>query len=150
MTISETFVSSPDGTADDVPGAPAPPVRSARDAAQRLKHIASAEQEHFYVLGLDSKHRVIITHCAAIGTADRVVVALRDVFRELVRHNCIDFIVGHNHPSGDSHPSPGDLQLTLDLQLAGKFLGIPHLDHLILARDCFYSIREEALYPLDI
>ena len=124
-----------------------PRIRSARDAAHLLKHIARAEQEHFYVLGLDSIHRVVITQCVAIGTADRVHVTGRDVFRELIRHNCSVFFVAHNHPSGNPTASRGDLELTLGLQLAGELLGIELLDHLILAGDCFYSIREEVFLP---
>ncbi len=142
---------TPDTPADTVAEQTAstrPRIRSAHDAAHLLRHIAAAEQEHFYVLGLDTKHRVVVTHCAGIGTADYVTVTLRDVFRELIRHNCLAFIAAHNHPSLDPTPSPGDLQLTLDMQLAGKLLGVRHLDHLILAGDSFYSIREEARLPL--
>lgn len=131
----------------DVPASSKPTIKCARDAARLLKHIATAEQEHFYVLGLDAKYRVVVTHCAAIGTVDRVNVAPRDVFRELIRHNCTVFMVAHNHPSGDPQPSSGDLQLTLELQVAGELLGIKLLDHLIIARDCFYSTREEVFIP---
>lgn len=131
----------------DVLASSKPFIHCARDAARLLNHIAAAEQEHFYVLGLDCKHQVTVTHCAAIGTVDRVSVAPRDVFRELIRHNCAVFMVAHNHPSGDPHPSSGDLQLTLELQLAGELLGIQLLDHLIIARDCFYSTREEVFIP---
>lgn len=148
MSTAEPSAATLGETATTASSPPRPPIRLARDAAELVRHIAVAVQEHFYVLGLDAKHRVVTNHCVAIGTADRVTVATRDIFRELIRHNCLTFIALHNHPSGDPHPSSGDLQLTLELQLVGTLLGVPLLDHLILADGCFYSTREEALYPL--
>lgn len=136
--------------ADTAAGPHRPQVNRARDAADLLKHIAKEEQEHFYVLGLDNKHRVLTQRCVAMGTVNAVTVAARDIFRELIRHNCVAFIAAHNHPSGDPHPSGSDLQLTLELQLAGALLDICLLDHVIIAADCFYSTREEALYPFAV
>lgn len=143
MTISDASTSP----ADSATGPHPPEVKRARDAADLLRHIAEEEQEHFYVLGFDTQRRVLTKRCVAMGTVNTVQVAARDIFRELIRHNCVDFIAAHNHPSGDPHPSGSDLQLTLELQLAGVLLAIPLLDHLIIARGCFYSTREEALYP---
>lgn len=133
---------------EDAARAELPTIRSPRDAAQLVAHISALDHEQFHVLGLDATYRVLTNHCVGIGSLDRVSVSTLDVFRELVRLNCRTFIAFHNHPSGDPHPSSGDLDLTLRLQLAGVLLGLPLLDHIILARGCFYSTREEALYPL--
>lgn len=118
-------------------------IRSAADVAKLLAHIATAEQEHGYVLGLDSQHRVVIKHLAALGTVDHVHVSPRDVFRELIRANCVAMIVAHNHPSGSTTPSDTDDALTRQLTDGAKLLGIDLLDHVIVASGGHYSYAEE-------
>src|SRR5579872_2318432 len=105
---------------------PAHPMRiwNAADVVRLLSYLKSVEQEHMVVLGLNARHRVLTKHCIAIGTVDKVNVALRDVFRELVRHNCACLIAVHNHPSGESDPSPQDEALTQRFRQAGELLGI--------------------------
>jgi hypothetical protein len=65
--------------ADTAAGPHRPQVNRTRDAADLLKHIAKEEQEHFYVLGLDNKHRVLTQRCVAMGTVNAVTVAAREV-----------------------------------------------------------------------
>jgi DNA repair protein RadC len=78
----------------------------------------------------------------ARGTLTGVEVHPREVFRPLVRQAAAAAIVAHNHPSGDSRPSPDDIALTRRLQLAGELLGIPILDHIVMGRDDFTSVVE--------
>ena len=118
------------------------PIVSVRDVVLRLAHLTTAEQEHFYVLGLDAKHRVTVTHLAALGTVDRGEVHPRDVFRELIRGNCVSMIICHNHPSGDPSPSAEDDALTQRLNQAAQLLGIDLLDHVIIGRETVYSYEE--------
>jgi len=54
-------------------------------------------------------------------------------------------IVAHNHPSGDTTPSPEDKETTRRLVKAGELLGVPVLDHVIIAGDSFFSFREHGL-----
>lgn len=128
--------------ARDTPRHLRPQVRCAADVVALLPHLKEAEQEHYYVLGLDSRHRVLVTHCAAIGTVDRVQVTLRDVFREAVRHNCAAIVCTHNHPSGDPAPSRADHELTHHLLQAARLLGISLLDHVVIGRPGVYSYAE--------
>ena len=128
--------------ARDVPIVARHQIRCAADVVALLPHLKEAEQEHYYVLGLDSRHRVLITHCAAIGTVDRVQVTLRDVFREAVRNNCAAIVCTHNHPSGDPTPSETDHELTRHLLQAAQLMGIPLLDHIVIGRSGVYSYAE--------
>lgn len=128
--------------ARDVPIVARHQIRCAADVLVLLPHLKEAEQEHYYALGLDSRHRVLITHCVAIGTVDRVQVTLRDVFREAVRNNCAAIVCIHNHPSGDPAPSETDHELTHHLLLAARLLGIPLLDHIVVGRSGVYSYAE--------
>ena len=54
-------------------------------------------------------------------------------------------ILVHNHPSGDPEPSPDDLQLTAEAIAAGRLLDVPVLDHVILARDGYVSLRDRGI-----
>jgi DNA repair protein RadC len=85
---------------------------------------------------------VVTSNCVALGTVNEVKVVQRDVFRELVRANCLAFIIVHNHPSGESLPSPQDTNLTNSLQKSGAMLGISLLDHVIVAGESYYSYAE--------
>lgn len=94
---------------------------------------ARAEQEVFWVIALDSKHRPLAEpQRVAVGTVNGVSVHPRDVFKVAVRWNAQSVIVVHNHPSGDPSPSREDIQLTRRLQEAAQMMGIPLLDHVIL------------------
>lgn len=94
---------------------------------------ARAEQEVFWVIALDSKHRPLAEpQRVAVGTVNGVSVHPRDVFKVAVRWNAQSVIVVHNHPSGDPSPSREDILLTRRLQEAAQMMGIPLLDHVIL------------------
>jgi len=41
-------------------------------------------------------------------------------------------VVAYNHPSGDSIPSDGDIEMTQKLVEAGRLMNVPVLDHLIV------------------
>ena len=93
--------------------------------------------ESFYVLPLDRKLRLCDRVqrqrlCIARGTADASPVHPRDVFREAVRVDACYVTVAHNHPSGDPAPSPQDLRITRALVDAGRALGIPLVDHVVV------------------
>lgn len=93
------------------------------------------EQECFVALALDTQNAPLgKPWLCAVGTVNSVAVAVRDVFREAISRNAVGIIVAHNHPSGGLEPSQEDRELTSRLVAAGKLLGIPLLDHLILGR----------------
>ncbi len=121
-------------------------VRSAEDIANLLlAELAHGEQEAIHVFGLDARHRIRCRHIAAIGQVDRVQVGIADVFRPLVRESMAAALVAHNHPSGEPDPSPQDEQLTLRLSQVGQMLGIPLLDHVVVARGGHYSFADHGL-----
>jgi DNA repair protein RadC len=125
-------------------------VRCAEDVARLLQaELAQGEQEAIHVFGLDARHRIRCRHIAAIGQVDRVQVAIADVYRPLVREGMAAALVAHNHPSGEPTPSPQDQQLTLRLQQVGQMLGIPLLDHIIVAKGGHFSFSESGLLRMD-
>jgi DNA repair protein RadC len=76
------------------------------------------------------------------GTLDAALVHPRDVFREAIRRNAAAVVLVHNHPSGDPEPSRDDLELTRRLHRAGALVGIEVLDHVIVAKGGYVSLRE--------
>lgn len=99
-------------------------------------------QERLAVLMLDNKNRIIAQRVITIGTATETLAHPRDIFREALKSGAVKLIVAHNHPSGNTDPSPEDIALTKQLLQAAKFLEVPLLDHLILGNGNFKSIRE--------
>ena len=119
-------------------------VRSAADVAALLRpELSQGEQEVVHVFGLDARNRIRSRHIAALGQVDRVHVSPADVFRPLLREGQAGALVVHNHPSGDCRPSEADRQLTMQLVQAGTLLGIPLIDHIVVAGEGHYSFAEE-------
>ncbi|EKQ69263.1 DNA replication and repair protein RadC [Leptolyngbyaceae cyanobacterium JSC-12] len=112
-------------------------------AAAALSHdLMWQAQERFAVLLLDVKHRLLGTRIVTIGTATETLAHPRDIFREVIKQGATRLIVAHNHPSGNTEPSPEDIHLTRQLLSGAQLLGIPLLDHLILGNGDFRSLRQ--------
>jgi DNA repair protein RadC len=99
-------------------------------------------QEQLRVLCLDQKSHVVAQHTIYQGTVNSSVVRAAEVFRPAVSRNCPSVIVVHNHPSGDPTPSPEDIRTTEQLRRAGEALEIELLDHIILGRQRYISLKE--------
>jgi DNA repair protein RadC len=118
-------------------------IKSARDAAELLvPEFGSRPVEQFGVMLLDTKHRVLRTTLLSVGTLDASIVHPREVFREAASGGASAIVVFHNHPSGDPAPSGDDVTLTKRLIVAGELMGIVVLDHVIVAENAFFSMRE--------
>jgi len=119
-----------------------PAIASPRDALLMLDGLRSARREHVVVVLLDARHRPIRCDTVAVGTINASRLQPRDVFGPALRSDAVAVIVGHNHPSGDPSPSRADRVVTSALRSAGGLLGVPVLDHLIVARRGHHSFRE--------
>jgi len=117
-----------------------------REAADVFRHLGprlrGMTQEVFVVLALDARNGLVDEIEVARGSLTGVEVHPREVFRPLIRQAAASAVVAHNHPSGDSRPSPEDIALTRRLRVAGDILGIPILDHVVVGRDDFTSVGE--------
>jgi len=121
-------------------------VRSPADVAQLLMaEMAHLEQEHFRVLYLDTRNRLLGSETVYIGSLNASHIRVGEVFRDAVKRNCAAIIVVHNHPSGDPTPSPEDVEVTRQLVAAGDLLDVEVLDHLVIGQHRFVSLRERGL-----
>ncbi len=122
------------------------PVLTSLNAHKALIDLFYGEkQELLAVLLLDAKlnpyHREIIGR----GILTEVLVHPREVFAPALRNHAHKLIIAHNHPSGDTTPSAVDLRMTKLLTSCGEILGIPLVDHLILAGQSYYSFKDNHL-----
>ncbi len=113
-------------------------------AAHFRPRLASLEVESFWVLMLDARARPIGSECIARGTLTACLVHPREVFAPALRRRAAQIVVVHNHPSGDPEPSAEDVELTERLVEAGDLLGIPVVDHLVVARGGHRSLARPA------
>jgi DNA repair protein RadC len=123
-------------------------VRSPEDVAQlmipKMRHLTS---EEFYVLVLDAKNGLREEIRLSLGTLNASLVHPREVFKTAIDHRAAAVIVVHNHPSGNLEPSREDIEITRQLAEAGKIIGIPLHDHVIVSADGFTSMAERGLIP---
>jgi DNA repair protein RadC len=121
-----------------------PQILHPRNAAELLiPQFGSQPVEHFGVLLLDTKHRVMRSSVVSVGSVDTSVVHPREVFRAAATAGAAAIVLFHNHPSGDPTPSTDDVVLTQRLVRAGDLMGIQVLDHVIVAESRYHSMREQ-------
>ena len=122
---------------------PGDPIRGPEDVFRhfhaRLRH---ARRERFLLLLLDGRHRVLREVSVSEGTLTASLVHPREVFRPALQEAAAAVILVHNHPSGDPTPSREDREVTDRLIEVGELLGIPVLDHVVVAERGFRSLRE--------
>jgi DNA repair protein RadC len=123
-----------------------PQIRSPADAANLvMSEMSFLEQEHLRVMLLDTKNRVLDTPTVYQGSLNTSLIRVGELFRHAIRANCAALIVLHNHPSGDPTPSPEDVAVTQQIVEAGRLLDVEVLDHLIIGRQQFVSLKERGL-----
>ena len=123
-----------------------PQIRSPADAANLLlSEMGLLEKEHLRTLLLDTKNHVLSSPTIYVGSLNTSLIRVAEIFREAIKANCAGIIVAHNHPSGDPTPSPEDVAVTEQIVAAGKLLDIEVLDHLVIGRQRYVSLRERGL-----
>ena len=122
------------------------------DSPQRAVEIIRAywgegelDREHLVCLMLNARSQVIGINTVSIGTLQASLVHMREVMKPAILASAAAVAVAHNHPSGDCSPSADDRDTTRRLVKAGELIGIPVVDHIIIAGDSFYSFREHGL-----
>ena len=107
--------------------------------------IKDKAKEHFKLILLDTRNKIIGISTISIGTLNASLVHPREIFKEAIIHNSASVVLAHNHPSGDPEPSEEDLTITKRLVDSGKILGIEVIDHIIIGKTNFSSFKERGL-----
>jgi len=124
-------------------------IGSPEEAYKLVKRYADKKQEYFILLTLNGAHNVISVSIVTIGIANKTIVHPREVFSKAISDCAVAIIVCHNHPSGAVIPSDDDKEITKEIHQAGEIIGIPLLDHIIIAKTGYNSLREEGVFPWD-
>lgn len=106
----------------------------------------SLDQEVFYVLDLDTKGKVLDTREVFKGSLSELTIHPREIFKQSIRNSAASIICLHNHPSGLANPSLADLFITKQLINAGNILQLSILDHIIIAKEGYCSLKEVLLH----
>ena len=104
--------------------------------------LSHCETERFVAVPLDRRNRVLRVLTVAQGGVCSVEIIPRDVFAAIVREAAASVVFLHNHPSGDPRPSAEDCALTERLRQAGRVVGVPMHDHVIIGQDGYFSFFE--------
>lgn len=115
-------------------------------AAVAGKFLERADREVFVVLLLATDNSLIGIHAAHTGTLSACVVGAREVFKCAILANAAAIIVAHNHPSGNLEPSREDIAITRQLAEAGRVMGIPLHDSLIITHRGHTSLAERGVF----
>ena len=121
------------------------PIRGPEDVFLHFHaRLRDVPHEQFHLLLLDGRHRVLREVMASQGTLTASLVHPREVFRPALREGAAALVVVHNHPSGDPGPSSEDREVTRRLVQGGALLGVPLLDHVVVAERGWVSLRSES------
>ncbi len=117
-------------------------VSEPQDVYSLLRHYAHKRQEHFLSLTLNGANELLAIRVVTIGLLDRTHVHPREVFADAITDRAASIIIAHNHPSGSLEASEEDRTVTKRLVEAGRLLGMPLLDHLIISERGYLSFEE--------
>jgi DNA repair protein RadC len=122
-------------------------IRNPRDVAEKMiLKIGHNEREELHVLLLNAHNTVQDNVMVYKGNVSASLVRVGELFTESIRKNIPRVIVVHNHPSGNVEPSGDDLHLTAETRAAGKLLDIDVLDHIIVGKYSFVSLRDRGFF----
>jgi len=123
-----------------------PTINSAKDAVAQLQELRTAKKEHLVALYLNARNQLVSKETISIGTLNANLVHPREVFEPAVRLLAAQVIIAHNHPSGDAEPSEDDLAITKRLMEAGRILGLEVVDHVIVVKNGYASLKERSCF----
>ncbi|EEH99180.1 DNA repair protein RadC [Clostridium tertium] len=121
-------------------------ISSPRDIAKLLiNEMMSLKQEILKLIMLDTKNNIIGIKDVFKGSLNTSIVHPREIFKEALKKSSSSIIICHNHPSGDPTPSKEDINITLRLKECSKIIGVDLLDHLIIGKGKFVSLKEKGI-----
>jgi len=120
-------------------------VNQPEKVADAFRFLEGRTKEQFWMAILDGRHSIVGIHRVSEGTVGASLVHPREVFLPALHAAASAIIVVHNHPSGHPDPSEEDIAVTKRLIESGRLLGIPVLDHVVIGRGRFTSLRREGL-----
>lgn len=104
-------------------------------------------QEHLWVIGLNSRNKILFIELVALGATNWVATTAPDLFRVAIYKLAVNIIIVHNHPSGECTPTEADIAFTTKMATAAKLLDIHVLDHLVITESEYCSLADKGKMP---
>jgi DNA repair protein RadC len=124
-----------------------PKIRSPKDIFQIVaKELCFDTAEKLLLVSLDSRGRLITKDVLTTGTLNETIISSREIYQKALARNACSIIIAHNHPSGDVTASQEDIEVTKSIYKTGKLIGVPLLDHLIVGKNRFTSLRQLGVF----
>ncbi|HLX13549.1 MAG TPA: DNA repair protein RadC [Bacteroidota bacterium] len=121
-------------------------IRGPHDIVSRYQpRLRDERREIFMVILLDTKNQILQDTEVTRGTLNSSLAHPREVFRLAIAAPAASIVLLHNHPSGNPDPSPDDMQVTRQIVEAGKIIGIPVHDHIIVTATGYCSFVERGI-----
>lgn len=99
-------------------------------------------EEYLYMVCMDVKLNMTSVFEISHGNVNSSIFGVREIFQKALLANAANIILMHNHPSGDPTPSREDIEVTKRAVEAGKIVGVSLLDHIIIGRPGYCSLKE--------
>ncbi len=115
--------------------------RSSEDVFEYAKNMGMLKKELMKGLYLNTRNKLIRDEVISIGSLNIDYALPREILSPALEYRAAAFILIHNHPSGDPEPSEDDIKFTRKIKEASKILGIPFLDHIIIGKNKYKSLR---------
>lgn len=110
--------------------------------AELFHYLRNKRQEYVYGVYLSSRMHIVHTELLTKGTTDSVLIDAKDVLYFGIKFRSRQFILVHNHPSGDPKPSSEDVEQTKRIVVAAQLVTMKLLDHIIIAKEGYFSFHE--------
>lgn len=124
---------------------PSKEINSPKKAFKELRTEFKEDQESLVALFLDSRNKLLSKKTIFIGTINKQIVSPREIVKHAIAIKAINIIIAHNHPSGNLNPSNADIKTTNKIQRSLDLFELHLNDHLIIANNKYYSMKENSL-----
>ena len=123
-----------------------PKLRTPADIANLvMMEMGLLDKEELRVVGLDTQNQIAGMETVYRGSVNTIGLRIGEVMRMPVSLQCASMVLIHNHPSGDPSPSPDDVRVTGQIAEAAKQLDINLLDHLVIGRNRYVSMKDKGM-----
>lgn len=107
---------------------------------QEMKHL---EREELRLAFLDTRQRFMSESLITVGTVNASLISVREILIDILKHQAVNVIMLHNHPSGNPFPSEDDKKVTEAVRKGCEIIGVRLNDHIIIGDNSYYSFREQ-------
>jgi DNA repair protein RadC len=112
------------------------------------RYLSDPNREEVVAVILGPGNRLIRVVPVSTGAAESCMIPVREILAAVLRNDGVAFAIAHNHPSGELRPSVDDVRSTLSVREAAERTGTRLLDHVIVSRSGWASLREMGYFDV--